>query len=63
MGIKKMDRVPNVQIKEMWEMIKGVDERIDQSFLKWFGQIERIEHDRIAKRIYAREYVSSRLVG
>ena len=35
-------------------MKKGLDERIDESVLWWFGHIERIEGDTIAKRVYRR---------
>ena len=33
-------------------MTKGVDERIDESVLRWFGHVERMEKDRIAKRVF-----------
>ena len=38
-------------------MKKGLDERIDESMLRWFGHVERKENDRIAKRVYVGEYV------
>ena len=50
-----MDRVPNARIRELC----GDDE----SVLRWFGQIERWENDRIAKRVYVGECVDNRLVG
>ena len=42
-------------------MAKDVDERIDEGVLRWFGHMERMESDRIPKRIY--ECASSRSVG
>ena len=33
-------------------MTKGVDEKIDEDVLRWFGHVERIENDRIAKKVY-----------
>ena len=33
-------------------MMKGVDERINKGVLQWFGHVERVENDRIAKRVY-----------
>ena len=47
----------------MWGLTEGVDERIDESILRWFGHIERLENDRITKRAYVGECVSSRFVG
>ena len=32
-------------------MKKVLDERIDESVLRWFGHVERMERDRIAKRV------------
>ena len=45
LSIRKMDRVQNAWIKES----KGVDERIED--LHWFSHVERMENDRIAKRL------------
>ena len=39
--------------------MKGVDE----SVLHWFGHIERMKNDRIAKRMYIGVCVGSGLVG
>ena len=32
-------------------MMKSVDEKIN-GVLRWFGHVERMENDRIAKRVY-----------
>ena len=39
------------------------DERIDEGVLQWFGHVERMERDRISKRVYVGEYAGSRSVG
>ena len=39
------------------------DERIEQGVLWWFGHVQRIENDRIAKRVYVGECAGSRSVG
>ena len=41
-------------------MKKGLDERIDKGVLRWFIHVERMESDRIAKRIYVGECAGSR---
>ena len=33
--IRGMDRVPNTQIRELVEVAKGFDDRIDESVLRW----------------------------
>ena len=35
------------------------DERIDEGVFRWFSHVERIENDRIAKRVYVREFAGS----
>ena len=61
--IRKMDRVPNAQIRELCGVMKGVDERIEESVLQWFGHVERMENDRIAKRVYVGEIAGSYSMG
>ena len=41
----------------------NVEEKIDEAVLQWFGYIERMENDRIAKRVYVGECASNRSVG
>ena len=36
-------------------MMKGLDERIDEGILQWFSHVERIERERIVKRVYVGE--------
>ena len=50
-----MDRVPNARIRELYGVMKGVDERIEKGVLCWFGYVERMENDRFPKRVYVRE--------
>ena len=44
-------------------MKKGLDERIDKGILYWFSHVERMERDRIAKRVYVGESAGSQSVG
>ena len=46
LGIRKMDKVLNAQVRESSGVIKAVDERIDEGVLHWFGRCG--ENDRIA---------------
>ena len=55
LGIRRMDRVPKARIKELCGVRKGLDESIDKGFLQWFGHVERMERDRITKRVYVGE--------
>ena len=48
LGIRRMDRVSNAQLRELYGVTKGVDEGV----LLWFSHVERMGKDSIAKRIY-----------
>ena len=64
LGIRRMDRVLNAGIKELCGVIKGVDKKIDQGFLRWFGHVEKKENGRIATRcIYEVVLVVAQWVG
>ena len=55
LGIRRMDKFLNARIRELCGVTKEVDERIDEGILRWFGHVERMEKDRIAKRVYVGE--------
>ena len=59
LGIRRMNRVPNAQIRELCRVTKGIDEGI----LWWFIHVERMENDRIDKCVYVRVCAGSRSVS
>ena len=63
LGIMRMDRVPNARIRELCGVKKGLDERIDEGVFRWFDNVEKIERDRIAKRVYVEECAGSLSAG
>ena len=63
LGIRRMDKVPNERIRELCVVMKGVDKRIDEGVLRWFGHVERKENDSIAEKVYIRECTGSHSVG
>ena len=60
LGNRRMDRVPNTRL---CGVMKGVDERIGKGVLQWLGHVERMENDRIAKRVYVGECAGNRSLG
>ena len=42
LSIKRMDKVPNTQIRQLCRVTKGVDERIGEGILRWFGCVKRM---------------------
>ena len=51
LDIRRMDRVPNGQIRKLCGVKKGLNERIDEGVLWWFGHVKRMERVRIAKSL------------
>ena len=51
LGIRRMVRVPNTQIRELCRVKKGLDEWIDECMLQWFIYVEKMERGMIAKRV------------
>ena len=49
--IRRMGRVPNAWIRELCGVKKDLDERIDEGMIQWFGHVERMENDGIAKSL------------
>ena len=62
LGIRRMDRVPNARIRELCGVKKGI-EKIDEGVLRWFRNVERMERDTIAKRVYVGECAGTRSGG
>ena len=50
-GQKRIDRVPNVEIRRCGKNV-SVSQRNDQGVLRWFGHAERMGDERMAKRVY-----------
>ena len=63
LGIKRMNKFPNARIKQLCKRPRVWMKKIDAGVLRWFGHVERIENDRIAKRVYVGECAGSRSVG
>ena len=63
LGIRRKDRILNARIRELCGVREGLDKRIDEVVLQWFGYVERMERDRIAKIVYVEECAGSHSVG
>ena len=45
LGIRSRDRVSIARVRELCGVKKGLNERIDEGVLRWFGNVERMERD------------------
>ncbi|MEL7302024.1 MAG: reverse transcriptase family protein, partial [Pseudomonadota bacterium] len=51
-GVRRIDRIPNVEIRRRCGKSVGVGERMDQGVLRWFGHVERMGEERLVRRVY-----------
>merc|ERR1712105_304859 len=51
-GVRRMDRIANVEIRRRCGKTVGVGERMDQEVLRLFGHVEKMEVERLVRRVY-----------
>ena len=59
-GMRRVYRVPNASIRELCGVKRGVNERIDEGVLLWFGYVKK---DRPPKKAYVAECGGSCSLG
>src|SRR5678816_3389348 len=53
LGVRRIDKMRNERIRELCGVKKWVNERINESMLRWFGHMERMNDSRLVKRMYS----------
>ena len=61
--IRRMDKVPNARIRKLCGVTNGVPEKNDVGVPRWFGHLEGMENESIAKSVYVGECAGSHSVG
>ena len=62
-GVRRIERVRNVEVRRRSGKSVSIGEKMDQSVLRWFGHVERMEDDRLVKRVYDSEVMGGRRRG
>ena len=62
-GVRRIDRISNAEIRRRCNKEMGVGNKIDQSVLRWFGHMERMENERLVKRVYVSKVEGRRARG
>ena len=52
-GVSRMDRVRNKEVRRRAGIEKKLVSRVDQRVLRWFGQVERMDVNRLTRRVLA----------
>jgi hypothetical protein len=63
LGVRRIDKMRNERIRELCGVERGMNERINESLLRWFGHMERMDESRLVKRMYSSECEGSKPVG
>src|SRR5678815_2173447 len=60
LDVRRIEKMRNERIRELCGVKKGVNERINESMLRWFGHVERMNDSRLIKRMHNGECVGNR---
>ena len=50
-GVSRLDRIRNEEVRERTGMRKELADRVDMNVLRWFGHVERMDNERLTKRV------------
>ena len=59
-GVRRIDWVRNEVVRERCGVQKSVDQRVEESVLRWYGHVARMGDERIVKKVYE---MNSRVLG
>ena len=62
-GVSRMDRVRNEEVRRRAGIERELTSRADQRVLKWFGHVERMDEYRIARKVLMTEVSGGRVRG
>ena len=62
-GVTRRDRIRNEEVRRRTGVTRELSGRADQSVLRWFGHTERMDEDRLVKRIVKSEVQGARPRG
>ena len=62
-GVSRMDRVRNEEVRRRAGIERELSSRADQRVLRWFGDVERLDEYRMARRVLMAEVSGGRVRG
>ena len=62
-GVARMDRVRNEEVRSRTGIEMELASTADQRVLRWFGHVERMDEDRMARRVLMAEVSGGRVRG
>ena len=62
-GVSRMDRVRNEEVRRRAEIERELASRADQRVLRWFGHVERMDEYRMVRRVLMAKVSGGRVRG
>ena len=62
-GVSRMDRVRNEELRRKAGIERKLASRADQRVLRWFGHVEKMDYCRLARRVLMAEVSGGRVRG
>ena len=62
-GVSRLDRVRNKEVRRRVGIEMELVSRVDQIVLRWFGHVERLDECRLARRVLTAEMSGGRVRG
>ena len=62
-GVSRMNRVRNEEVRTIAGIVRELASRADQRVLRWFGHVERTDLHRMARRVLMAEVSEGRVRG
>ena len=62
-GVSRLDRVRNEEVRIRAGIERALPSRADQRILRWFGHVERMDEYRMARRVLMAEVSGGRVRG
>ena len=50
-GVTRLDRLKNEEVRERTGVRKELATKVDMNVLRWFGHVERMDNERLTKRV------------
>ena len=62
-GVSRMDRVRNVEVRRRAGIERELASRVDKRVLRWFVHVERMDEDRMVRRVLMAEVSGGHVRG
>ncbi len=62
-GVTRLDRVRNEEVRRRAGVVRKMSERVDQRVLGWYGHMVRMNEERLTNRVWKAEVRGARLRG